>query len=45
MLTLVMVLGMAACGGNTATAEPAAAPEQSAAPAVHSSGRNWIYYP
>lgn len=34
MLTLVMVLGMAACGGNTATAEPAAAPEQSAAPAV-----------
>ena len=34
MLTLVMVLGMAACGGNTATAEPTAAPEQSAAPAV-----------
>ena len=34
MLALAMVLGMAACGGNTTTAEPTAAPEASTAPAV-----------
>ena len=34
MLALAMVLGMAACGGNTETAESTAAPEASTAPAV-----------
>ena len=34
MLALAMVLGMAACGGNTETAESTAVPEASTAPAV-----------
>lgn len=34
MLALAIVLGMAACGGNTETAESTAAPEASTAPAV-----------
>ena len=34
MLALAMVLGMAACGGNTETAEPSAAPAAPTAPAV-----------
>jgi len=34
MLALAMVLGMAACGGNTETAEPTAAPAAPTAPAV-----------
>lgn len=34
MLALAMVLGMTACGGNTATTEPTAAVEAATAPAV-----------